>query len=33
VAGMVSLRKRPRTASGVTFVTMEDEHGMVNVIV
>lgn len=33
VAGMVNLRQRPQTASGVTFVTMEDEHGMVNVIV
>ncbi|MDF4024665.1 error-prone DNA polymerase [Luteibacter sp. PPL201] len=33
LAGMVNLRQRPQTASGVTFVTMEDEHGMVNVIV
>ena len=23
----------PQTASGVTFISMEDEHGMVNVIV
>lgn len=30
---MVNLQQRPQTASGVTFVTMEDEHGMVNVIV
>ncbi|MET4677720.1 MULTISPECIES: error-prone DNA polymerase [unclassified Luteibacter] len=32
-AGMVTLRQRPQTASGVTFLTMEDEHGMLNVIV
>jgi DNA-directed DNA polymerase III (polc) len=33
VAGVVTMRQRPQTASGVTFLTMEDEHGMVNVIV
>ncbi|MFA5678291.1 MAG: error-prone DNA polymerase [Pseudomonas sp.] len=33
VAGLVTGRQRPGTASGVTFVTLEDEHGMVNVIV
>ncbi|EIL90937.1 error-prone DNA polymerase [Rhodanobacter sp. 115] len=33
VAGLVTMRQRPATASGVTFVTVEDEHGMVNVIV
>ncbi len=33
VAGMVTMRQRPETASGVTFLTMEDEHGLVNVIV
>jgi len=33
IAGMVTMRQRPETASGVTFVTIEDEHGMVNVIV
>ena len=33
VAGMVTMRQRPATASGVTFVTIEDEHGMVNVVV
>jgi len=27
------MRQRPQTASGVTFLTMEDEHGLVNVIV
>jgi len=33
VAGLVVGRQRPQTASGVTFVTLEDEHGMVNVVV
>ncbi len=33
VAGMVTLRQRPETASGVTFLTIEDEHGLLNVIV
>ena len=33
VAGLVTLRQRPQTASGVTFVTIEDEHGLINVIV
>jgi len=33
VAGVVTIRQRPQTASGVTFLTMEDEHGMVNVVV
>ncbi|MCO5786675.1 error-prone DNA polymerase [Pseudomonas sp. G11-1] len=33
VAGLVTGRQRPGTASGVTFVTLEDEHGMVNVVV
>ena len=32
-AGWVRLRQRPSTASGVTFLTLEDEHGMVNVVV
>ena len=32
-AGLVTLRQRPQTASGVTFVTLEDEGGMVNVVV
>lgn len=32
-AGLVTLRQRPATASGVTFVSLEDEDGMVNVIV
>ncbi|HVK64358.1 MAG TPA: error-prone DNA polymerase [Polyangium sp.] len=33
VAGLVVGRQRPATASGVTFVTLEDETGVVNVIV
>jgi error-prone DNA polymerase len=32
-AGLVTARQRPSTASGVTFVTLEDETGFVNVIV
>jgi error-prone DNA polymerase len=31
--GLVTGRQRPGTASGVTFVTLEDETGMINVIV
>ena len=33
VAGLVKGRQRPQTASGVIFVTLEDEFGMVNVVV
>ncbi|MEO6080343.1 MAG: error-prone DNA polymerase [Steroidobacteraceae bacterium] len=33
VAGLVTTRQRPQTASGVTFVTLEDESGQVNVVV
>ena len=33
IAGLVRLRQRPQTASGVTFLTLEDEDGMVNVVV
>ncbi|WP_424979672.1 OB-fold nucleic acid binding domain-containing protein [Leisingera sp. S232] len=33
VAGLVILRQRPGTAKGVIFVTLEDETGIVNVIV
>jgi len=32
-AGLVICRQRPGTASGVVFITMEDEHGFVNLIV
>jgi len=32
VAGLVTHRQRPSTASGVTFLNLEDEHGLVNVI-
>ncbi len=33
VCGLVIGRQRPGTADGTCFVTLEDEHGMVNVIV
>jgi error-prone DNA polymerase len=33
VAGIVLMRQRPSTASGVTFVTLEDETGFTNLIV
>ena len=33
VAGLVITRQRPQTASGVTFVTLEDETGQTNVLV
>jgi error-prone DNA polymerase len=32
-AGLVTCRQRPGTASGVTFVTLEDETGFINVVV
>ena len=32
-AGIVLMRQRPGTASGVTFLTLEDETGQVNIIV
>ncbi|HBP6731497.1 TPA: error-prone DNA polymerase, partial [Pseudomonas aeruginosa] len=33
VVGLVVGRQRPQTASGITFITLEDEFGMVNVVV
>jgi error-prone DNA polymerase len=33
VAGLVTCRQRPGTASGVIFVTLEDETGTINVVV
>lgn len=33
VAGLVITKQRPGTASGVTFVTLEDETGQINLIV
>ena len=33
VGGLVLLRQRPGTANGITFVTLEDETGTVNLIV
>ncbi|WP_261163784.1 error-prone DNA polymerase [Microbacterium sp. Marseille-Q6965] len=32
VAGLVTHRQRPATASGVTFLNLEDEFGLINVI-
>ena len=32
VAGIVTHRQRPATASGITFVNLEDETGMANII-
>ncbi len=32
VAGLVTHRQRPATASGITFLNLEDEQGLVNVI-
>jgi len=33
VVGLVTCRQRPMTAAGVTFLTLEDESGFVNVVV
>ena len=33
VAGLVTCRQRPQTAAGVTFLTLEDETGSMNVVV
>jgi error-prone DNA polymerase len=33
VAGLVLLRQRPGTAKGITFVTLEDESGTMNLVV
>jgi error-prone DNA polymerase len=32
VAGLVTHRQRPATASGITFLSLEDEEGLVNVV-
>jgi error-prone DNA polymerase len=32
VAGLITHRQRPATASGVTFLNLEDESGMLNVV-
>jgi error-prone DNA polymerase len=32
VAGVVTHRQRPETARGITFVNLEDETGLVNVV-
>lgn len=33
VAGLVLMRQRPQTAAGITFVTLEDETGVANLVV
>jgi error-prone DNA polymerase len=33
VAGIVLVRQRPSTAKGITFVTLEDETGVANLVV
>ena len=33
VAGLVLLRQRPSTARGITFVTLEDETGTINLVI
>lgn len=33
VAGIVTCRQRPGTAGGVTFITLEDETGLINIVV
>ena len=33
VAGIISHRQRPKTASGIIFMTLEDETGMLNLVV
>jgi error-prone DNA polymerase len=33
VAGLVLVRQRPGTAKGVTFITIEDETGIANLVV
>jgi len=33
VAGLVTCRQRPQTAAGVTFLTLEDETGFMNIVI
>jgi error-prone DNA polymerase len=33
VAGVILVRQRPSTAKGITFVTLEDETGTINLII
>jgi error-prone DNA polymerase len=33
VAGMAVARQRPQTANGIVFILLEDEHGLVNLVV
>jgi error-prone DNA polymerase len=32
VAGLITHRQRPATASGITFMNLEDEYGMLNIV-
>lgn len=32
VAGIVTHRQRPHTASGITFLSLEDEAGLLNIV-
>jgi error-prone DNA polymerase len=32
VGGLITHRQRPSTASGITFLSLEDEHGLLNVV-
>ena len=33
VGGVVTHRQRPATAGGITFINLEDETGLINVVV
>jgi len=33
VAGLVLIRQRPGTAGGICFMTIEDEHGVANIVI
>jgi error-prone DNA polymerase len=33
VGGLIVCRQRPGTAKGITFLLLEDEHGLINVVV
>ncbi len=33
VAGLIVCRQRPGTAKGITFLLLEDEHGLLNIVV
>lgn len=33
IAGLVSVTQRPPTAKGMCFITLEDEHGFINIVI